>query len=726
MRRPLIVRCSKGWVTFLCNYSVAICAAVSLISFPAEARVTRIETTSREVVAYGMPFGDTGPYEKLRGTVYFAVDANDSRNAVVFDLDKAPRNKGGLVEFSADFFVLQPVDATKGNGGLLFDVGTRGNKNILSLLNDTSADASQNDPTRPVDFGNGFLLRKGYTLAWVGWEPDTAPGNNRLTVQFPIAMKDGEPITGQILAEFFDARGASVDPVFTLPLGGGRTARSYESISTDPKVAMAELRARPSDSPRPPGPEVPEGELISSDQWAFARCPKGPPGTPSTSDICLARGFQNDLVYQFIYQATGSYVSGLGYVTTRDFLSFLRHASKDDSGNPNPALGVTTVLCKGDSQAGQYLRDFLYQGFNEDEQGGRVCDGVWIQSMGLPKLALNYRFAQPDANIPQHATRYKPDTNFPRNYGIREDPLTPGRSDGILKRPTTDPKLIHITSSTEYWNFRASLVDTDEDGTVDLIQPDNVRRYVLSGTQHGWIKGLAPTYGIGERQCQQLSNPVHQGVIARALFVAWDKWVRDGTEPPPSRHPRIDDGTLIHPDRYCKEFVTIPGVTCNGLYNASGERYFGPDVMDNRGVVDPDYLFPGSSSVLSTHQVLVPKADAIGNDIAGIRHPFVEAPVATLTGWNLRTPEFTDGDLCSPYGMMVCLHRTKEERLADGDPRPSLEELYGDHSGYVRAVADAALNLWAERLMLVDDVFQTIQEADQSDEREACWQYMRR
>jgi hypothetical protein len=303
-----------------------------------------------------------------------------------------------------------------------------------------------------------------------------------------------------------------------------------------------------------------------------------------------------------------------------------------------------------------------------------------------------------------------PGTEFPRTYSIRQDPLS-GRIDGVLKRPATDPKLIHTVTSTEYWLLRASLADTDEDATVDLDDPDNVRRYFLASTQHGAIKGTAPSHGVGDRQCQQLSNPTHNGVLMRALLVALDQWVRAGIEPPANRAPRIDNGTLVPPSEFCSQFPSIPGVTCNGLFNAHGERDFGIGVEGNRGVIDPDHLHPG---ILSVHRVLLPKVDEIGNDVAGIRHPFVEAPDATLTGWNLRTPEFTDGDLCETNGMRIPLLRTKEERLAAGDPRPSLEELYGDHNGYVRAVTEAALNLWSQRLMLLEDVFQTIREADDS------------
>ncbi len=695
----------------------AVVVAISLLGAQAEARVTRIEITTREIVADGMAFGDTGPYEKLRGTVHFEVDPNDPRNAVVFDLDKAPRNARGLVEFSADFFILKPLELAKGNGELFFEVNNRGNKNSWRLMNDTPANANRNNPSVPGDFGNGFLLRQGFTLAWVGWEADVLPESDRLTVQFPIATDHGKPIVERILVEFVDAKSAAPEDVFTLPLSGNPSFKSYEAVSTDPGIAMAELRSRPSDSPRPSGPDIPDGDVVPTNQWSFATCPDGPPGTPSTTDICLAGGFRDDLVYQLKYKAVNPPVTGLGYVTTRDFVSFLHHTTEDDAGNPSPVPGLTTVIGAGFSSSGMYMRDFLYQGFNENEDGRPVFDGVHIHVPGAHTLFLNYRFAQPNPYSAQHRQRYVPEFNFPRTYGLRKDPLT-GETDGILKRPATDPKVIHTVSSLEYWQFRASLVDTDEDGTTDIDQPDNTRRYLFSSVQHGTDKGAPPNKGIRNQQCQQFSNPTHAGVLARALVVALDKWVRDGSEPPDSRVPRIDDGTLVASDQESTGFPDIPAgptwdrVNYNGLFNASGEQDFGTGVWGKRGVIDDDHLTPG---VLSVHQVLVPKVDAIGNDIAGIRHPFVEAPIATLTGWNLRTPAFTDGDLCDLNGMMIPLRQTRQERLESGDARPSLEELYDDHPGYVLAVARAALNLWAQRLMLLDDVFETIQEADRSD-----------
>lgn len=702
--------------------AMAAFALACVISARTEARLTRIVIASRQVVAGGAAFGAVGPYEKLTGTAYFEADPGNPHNAVVFDLDKAARNAAGRVEFSADLVLLRPVDMSKASGTLFFEVNNRGNKIVQTMLNDTPPTANNNNPITTTDFGNGFLQRRGYVVAWVGWGADIAPGNSRLTVNFPIAMEDGKPITERILTEFSDRNFGGGTP-FTLPLSGGTAFKSYAAVSTDPVAAEAELRMRPSDSPRPSGPAIPAGELVPPSKWSFASCPAGPPGTPSTTDICLAGGFRNDRVYELRYRATGSPVMGLGYLTSRDLVAFLHHATADDAGNPNPAGRITTTLCDGISSSGMYYRDYLYQGFNEDEQGRQVCQGVHIDIPGVQKLFLNYRFAQPNPFTVQHRERYVPDDNFPRAYAVRRNPLfggdeddrdegddAEGARDGILKRPRTDPKVIHTDSATEWWQFRAALVDTNEDGTEDIHQPANVRRYEFSGTQHFVAKGVTPTFGTGNRQCQQLSNPTHYGASARALIVALEEWVRHGRAPPPSRVARIEDGTLVPHDQASTGFPHIPGVTYTGRYNGSGDRDFGPRVVGNSGVIDN--LIP---VVLSTHRPLVPKVDAVGNDLAGIRQPEVGAPTATLTGWNTRTASFTDGDLCDLNGMMIPLHRTKAQRLAAGDPRPSLEELYGTHLGYVDRVAAVAHELQEDRLMLQEDVDEYIQAARDSD-----------
>ncbi len=687
-------------------YAILALFVLALAHSPCEARVTRLQIDHREVVADGQAFGAAGPYERLTGTAFFEVDPKDPDNAVVFDLDKAPRNVSGKVEFSADMVILRPVDLARGTRTLFFEVNNRGRKISFGRMHDTASDANMNAPTAPRDFGNGFLMKRGYVLAWVGWGADIAPGDNRLTVNFPLAMENGQPITERILTEFGDRNFNGTNPS-TLPLSGSTAFKSFAAVSTNKQAAEAELWAVPSDSPRPSSPEMQRGTRVRDDQWAFAACPEGWPGTPSDTDICLKGGFRNDRNYHLIYRAAASPVMGLGYVTSRDFVSFLRYAEKDDAGQPNPAAGVQTALCQGISSSGMYYRDYLYFGFNEDEKGRRVCDGIHIHVPGAQRLYLNYRFAQPNPFTQQHRERYVPDVNFPVTYAVRQDPLS-ARDDGILKRPKTDPKIIHTDSSNEFWNFRASLLGTDPEGKADIPDPPNVRRYLLSGTQHGWFKGDAPHYGIANRQCEQLANATHTGVILRALIVDLEEWVKGGTPPPDSRVPRIAGGTLVTPDRLA--FPALPGVTYTGVYNGSGERDFGPRVANNAGVIDR--LFP---DVLSTHKILVPQVDRIGNDVAGVRHPLVEVPVATLAGWNTRRAEFGGDDLCDLLGSTIPLKRTREEAQAAGDPRPALAEMYRDHEDYVRKIEQAARALEQQRLMLPEDVEMTVREARDSD-----------
>jgi hypothetical protein len=397
----------------------------------------------------------------------------------------------------------------------------------------------------------------------------------------------------------------------------------------------------------------------------------------------------------------------LGYATSRDFVSFLRHAREDDAGNPNPVAGIVATLCQGISSSGMYYRDYLYYGFNEDEQGRRVCDGMHIHVPGAQRLFLNYRFAQPNPFTQQHRERYVPDVNFPVAYGVTRDPLS-GRQDGLLKRPQSDPKIIHSDTSNEYWQFRASLLGADPAGMVDVADPPNVRRFLLSSLQHVWFKGDAPNRGIGNRQCEQVANPTHPGPILRALTVALEEWVRNDLEPPASRIPSIRDGTLVTPDAL--KWPNIPAVTYSGLHNGSGERDFGPRVQGNAGVIDK--LFP---DILSVHRILVPQVDAVGSDIAGIRHPNVAVPVATLTGWNTRAAEFGGDDLCDLLGSMIPLPATAEQARTSHDPRPALSELYRNHDDYVAQVKQAVAALQRDRLLLPEDAELIVREAQDSD-----------
>ena len=686
--------------------SSVLLAFILFATIEADAKLVKLEIAKREVVADGMAFDDAGPYEKLTGRAWFEVDPALERNKAVFDLDKAPRNASGKVEFSADMVILKPVNAALGSKTLFFEVNNRGRKISFGRMQDTASDASMNNPMAARDFGNGFLMKRGYVIAWVGWGADIAPGDNRLTVNFPIAQENGKPLTERILTEYSDRNFNGGKP-FSLPLSGSPAFKSFPSISADKKEAQAELYMLAGDSPKPSAPDIPRGEAVPDDQWALADCPDGWPGKPSAGHICLKDGFRNDRNYHLIYRATDSPVMGLGYVTTRDFVSFLRNEEKDAAGNANPVFGVKTTLCQGISSSGMYLRDYLYQGFNVDEQERQVCEGMHIHIAGVQKLYLNYRFAQPNPFTQQHRERYVPDTNFPRQYAVRINPFT-RVPDGILKRPRTDPKIIHTDTSNEFWQFRASLTGASEGGKMDFNESSKVRRYLLSSQQHGGFKPDAPNHGIADKQCEQLTNATHPGPLLRALVVVLDDWVKKNVAPPESRVPRISDQTLVDPAEL--KLPKIPGVTFEGLYNGSGDRDFGPRVQGNSGVID--LLIP---QIRAVHKILVPQVDAIGNDIAGIRHPFVEVPVATLLGWNTRTKDFGGPDLCDLLGSTIPLPKTRADAQASGDLRPSLEELYGSHDAYVAKVAEAARKLQADRLMLPEDVDMVVRDAEASN-----------
>ena len=680
--------------------------AFSLVASPANAKLTRLEIEKREVVAAGQSFGGAGAYEKLTGRAWFAIDPAHARNKTITDINSAPVNEKGLVEFSADMMILKPVHMENASGTLFFEVNNRGDKLTFAALQDAAAGTSGNDPMNPEDFGNGFLMRRGYVLAWVGWGADIESGDHRLTVEFPVAINDGQPGTGFIITEFSDRDFGGANPT-TLPLSGSARIKPYPVVSTDKQIALAQLFMLASDSPNPSGPEIPRGAPAPDEDWAFADCPDGWPGTPSKTHICLKNGFLNNRNYHLLYVAENPPVMALGYATTRDFISFLRNEKQDDAGHANPVSGLEHTLCLGVSSSAMYLRDFTYQGFNVDENNRKVCDGMSIHGAGVTKLYLNYRFAQPNAYSVQHRERFVPDTNFPRQYSVRVNPFF-HYPDGILKRPAIDPKVIHTDNSTDYWQFRASLTGASEGGNMDFTESSKVRRYLLSSLQPSGHKGDQPDHGIGNRQCAFPSNTVHSGPILRALVVALDEWVTSGVEPPDMRVPKIADHTLVEPQSLL--LPKIPGLEYNAVFNGSGDRDFGPRVRFNRGVVD--LLLP---DVMAKHKILVPQVDSIGNEIAGIRHPFVEAPTATLLGWNTRTLEFGGPDLCDMTGSMFPLARTRAEADAKRDPRPSLEELYGDHAGYVAKVAQAARQLQEQRLLLPQDVDEIIAEAEASD-----------
>jgi hypothetical protein len=654
--------------------ALALLGATVIVAPPTEARITRIEITRVESPTFeGTTFGDVGRYEKLVGRVFGEVDPKESGNAVIADIALAPRNAHGMVEYATDVYILRPVDPSKGNRRLLYEVNNRGTNLSFLALHGT---AINNDPTKAADAGNGFLMRAGYTLVWSGWDVTAAPGDGRFTMTVPVAKNpDGSPIVGPAMEEFvFDEKTRVT----------GRL--TYPAATLDTAKAALTVRTRYADPPT----------AIPATGWEFvdSRTVRlRPAGSP----------FEPGRIYQFVYPATEPLVAGLAFAGVRDVLSFLRHTKKHDMGPASPLGGyVERVYAFTISQPGRFMRDFVHLGFNRDEQGEQVIDGILNWIAGGSGGFFNFRFAQPFRTQRQHIGRWYPEREFPFAYQVLADPVT-GKRDGRLARcnaTNTCPKIFEANSSNEYWVKTGSLVHTDIQGR-DLGDPPNVRYYHFAGYAHS----PASETGI----CQQPRNPLRAGAGLRALLVALDEWVSSGTEPPESRLPRQADGTLVASlPQTVAGFPSIPGVTYSGLMTTGDLWDFGADF--DKGILTT--LPPRLRG--SPYPAFVPKVDGDGNEIAGVRFPAVAVPVATYTGWALRSKEFAGDDYCDAFGQAIPFAKTKVEREAKGDPRLSLEERYPSRAKYVEDVTRVARTLRLERFMLDEDVEGTIKAAEAS------------
>jgi hypothetical protein len=643
------------------------CLAVALLLAPvaAQARVTRIEIVRTEPFAGGETFGTVGAYEKVVGRFHGELDPALPLDAVIVDLDKAPRNAQGRVEYSADFYILRPVDLAKGNGALLYDVNNRGNKRALIAFN--SAPAS-NDPATPADAGNGFLMRQGFSVVWSGWIPDLPATNNNLRIAVPTATTASGPIAETVWDEFLFN-----DTTTT------RARLSFRAVA--PEGAKLLVRERNSDAPT----------AVPAEQWEFV--------DPQTIRLKPeGTAFRIGAIYQLVYRAADPPVSGIGFAATRDLVAFLRHEVADSAGTANPlAQGgkilVTRALAHGTSQSGRYLRDFVYRGFNEDEQNRIVFDGIQPH-VATARLFLNQRFAQPNrmVNI-GHGFVAFPDVSFPFAFETQTDPIT-GATDGILARCSARgncPKVISTNTGTEYWQSGQSLLSTDPLGRRDGAEPASVRIYYFAGTQHVGLQATMPK-GV----CAMPPDRIDYAPLLRAALASLDAWVKDGTPPPPSRHPRIDDGTLVE--------MTGPAVPIPGFVAAKGPnprpRFdYGSDFAN--GIIGN--VLPVATA--DRYRVLVPKVDRDGNDTSGILLPDIAVPTATAMGWSVRSASAGGaGELCYLDGSYLPFAKTKAEREASGDGRLSLEERYHGPADYAAKVHDAALALARDGYLLPEDV----------------------
>ena len=642
--------------------------------------------------AGGHAFGETGAYERLRGTAHYAVDPKAPAQAAVFDIGNAPVNAKGLVEFAADFLILKPVDPARGNRRLFHDFGNRGNMRMLQFFNDAPG---TNNPSTLAHAGNGFLFRRGYTVVWSAWQGDLVAGNGRLLMDLPVAMDNGKPITGTVREQYIVNA-----PCYWLPLSGRASTRSHPTVSLD--TAKAQLTKR----------RYPDSERIDipSDQWAFAMA-EGGEGMddqgaeigihPSDRHIYLKAGFEPGWIYELIYTGRDPLVLGLGHAAVRDLVGYLRFGKTDSAGNANPVGEIEKAYSWGRSQTGRCLRDFVYRGFNADAKGRKVFDGVMPHVAGAGRMRMHHRFANliSGAGCAYEEPQIYGD-RFPFSYAETTDHLT-NNTDAILKRPGTDPLVMHSQTATEYWQRRGSLVHTDTRGN-DLPQPNTVRVYLWASSQHL----ASPLIKAPARHAaaENYSNTVHTAQIFRALLDAMDRWATDGTPPPDSRIPTRKDRTLVPFEQYAETFPRVPGGVLPVGPHALPLLDFGPAADDGLITRHPPDVLDAKG-----YAVLLPAADADGNDVPGIRAPMVQAPLGTYTGWNRRRKGHGHGHLVSYEGSYIPFPDTPEERKATRDPRRSILERYGSREAYVAAIKAAAEKLAAEGFMLEEDVARAVE-----------------
>jgi len=657
--------------------SIALAAAAIAMTPLADARITRIEITTTESPTFGgYSWPKVGQYEKIVGKAYGEVNPHDPKNAIIVDIEFAPRNARGNVEYAFDFYILKPIDLRKGARKVMYEPPNRGGKTWGNFARMPGGD----DPgsvTDPVVLANAFLMPRGYTMVWSGW--DKAAGTNNAnfntTITLPIAKNsNGSSITGPAY-EYIVSNGTS----FTL---------TYPAATLDKTKAKLTHRVHLDDVPA----------VIPASGWDYnadgTAISLTPPGT---------RFVAND-IYEFSYTAKDPSVNGLGFAAVRDWNAWLRYATRDDLGNRNPLAGdIKRIYTEVVSQPGRFLNDFRHLGFNQAENGKKVFDGLMQWIAAGDGINMNYRFSQPGRTERNRQDHLYVEGVFPFANVTSFDPIL-RRIDSRYARckaTGTCPLAVEIYSSNEYWVKAASLLHTDPTGSFDLPDSRFARNYLISSHQHGTGNGAS------RGNCQQFQNPLNSAPVQRALFIALDEWATEGELPPRSRVPRLWNGMLVPPlPQSGTGFPSIPGVTYTGLKTTRYLFDYGPNFYStgiatiNPPVVTPPYQDnPANGPIYPSY---VPKTDRDGNEIAGVRLPDVTVPFATYTGWALRAgPQANDG--CEGSGQFIPFPKTEAERAMAGDPRQSVEKRYPSFGDYQRKVVRAIDDLVKQRLMLCED-----------------------
>ncbi len=643
--------------------------------------VTDLEITSRTSFVSGESFGDVGPYELLEGTAYIAVDPLHARNQGITDLNLAPRNSAGRVEFSSDFAMLQPVNADRGNRRILFDVVNRGRKTALTLNSVPMA----TDHTAPLQPGNGYLMRRGYTVVWGGWQADVPPTPGLIGLQVPEAVGPQGPLNGKIMCQF---QGNEPTQVFLLADRDHLPNPAADPEETDATLTVRDL---------PNSPATP----IDRSQWSFVRV-EDEDVEPQHSHVYMPSGFEPGRIYQLVYTTNVSRIVGLGFVAMRDAVSFLKHAPAA-SGNPL-AGAIDYAYAIGRSQSGRFLRQYIHTGINDDEQDRPALDGIIPHVAGGMRGEFNLRFGQPSKDVCYIIPEMFPFTDTPQT-----DPVTGAQGSLLdtLERRGSVPRIMFTNTSAEYWRGDAALIHTDLETLTDAPESTSVRRYHFAGCQHG--SGDFPPVEVRTSdgiRGQLPFNSVDYAPLLRAALDNLDRWVTSGEEPPASRHPSLDDGTAVESHTLLERFADLPGVRVPAQTTRAIRLDYGPETHSGRATklpADEGAEFPA----------LVADLDESFNELGGIRLPDLSVPVATYTGWNLRdesigNPGLFIGITGGLAGWTLPLPTTRAERESTGDPRASIEERYASRDDYLEQATRAAMDLVAEGYLLAEDVAEVV------------------
>ncbi len=642
-----------------------------LFLVPAFAKVTRIEIESREPIANGILFGNSGAYEKISGRVYFEVLPFNSFNKIITDIHLAELNANKAVAFSANFYIIKPVDPAKGNNTLLIEVSNRGGKGLLSLFNHA---AGSRAPITAPDMGDGFLLMQGFTIVWIGWQYDVPDSSDLLRLDAPVVKKGTSVITGMTYIDFlFNQK------TFSSSLGH---LRQKAIPAFDTSFTKNQLTVR-------------EGVLgkktvIPRSEWFFAR-QENNKLIPDVNSIYLKSGFEPGRIYDLVYKVANPQLVGLGLATVRDFTSYLKY-DENEIGNYKYAIGY------GGSQSGRFLRHFLYEGFNADEKGRQVFDGVNAHVAGAGRGSFNHRFAETSWDGKQYYSLFYPADIFPFTDQMQQDPFT-GKKDGLLTRPQKQnvlPKIFYTYSSCEYYGRAASLTHTSADGKKDAQIPQNVRIYYYAGGQH--FRGSFIHLQVND-SVPLTRNPqtvTEYSWSMKAMLMNLYHWISKKTEPPASVYPSVARNTLVAAERV--QFPVFQDAYFPRTYRKIYQLNFGPQ-FTSFGIITNNPPVIGKA-----YGVKLPQVDKDGIDLDGIRMPEVAVPLGTVTGWNPRHPlTGAPEQLTDLYGSFFPFAKTKSERLMNKDQRLSVEERYADKDAYLQEIAKYIEKMIEKRWLLKED-----------------------